>query len=111
MDNLKVIAQLETLKRIDKIEALMTGMEVIKNEARVLVPVDTGFLRDSIDLTEAGDNSVELVAEADYAEDVEFGTTKMQAQPYFRPAIENKSDEALKKMAENIDKQIEGLIK
>ena len=51
-----------------------------------LCPVDTGELISSIDGFTDGE-SVEVYADADYAQYVEYGTSKMEAQPYFRPAI------------------------
>lgn len=51
-----------------------------------LCPVDTGELIGSIDGFTDGE-SVEVYADADYAQYVEYGTSKMEAQPYFRPAI------------------------
>ena len=67
------------------------GCEVFVNtflaSARGSVPVDTGALKGSIDANTNGEE-VECVAEEDYAQYVEFGTIKMEAQPYFEPAIE-----------------------
>ena len=67
------------------------GCEVFVNtflaSARGSVPVDTGALKGSIDANTDGEE-VECVAEEDYAQYVEFGTIKMEAQPYFEPAIE-----------------------
>ena len=51
-----------------------------------IVPVDTGRLRGSIKV-EADGNAITIRADTDYAEHVEFGTYKMRAQPYIRPAI------------------------
>ena len=51
-----------------------------------LCPVDTGELISSIDGSTDGE-SVEVLADADYAQYVEYGTFKMEAQPYFRPAL------------------------
>jgi HK97 gp10 family phage protein len=55
--------------------------------ARELVPVITGFLRDSIYVEETPDG-IAFGAHADYAGFVEFGTSKMQAEPFLRPAVE-----------------------
>ena len=60
-------------------------------EARRIVPVDTGYLRSSI--FHAAERrrhgwSVTLGAEAHYAGFVEWGTSRMAAQPYLRPAYE-----------------------
>ena len=55
--------------------------------ARSIVPVDTGALRDSIYHRPAG-LELEFGATMDYASMVEFGTSRMRAQPYIRPALD-----------------------
>ena len=56
-------------------------------EATALVPVDTGYLQSTIDADTDG-FFCECMAEAEYAQYVEYGTWKMDAQPYFTPALE-----------------------
>lgn len=54
-----------------------------------MCPVDTGTLRDSIDTDDIGTGSyvhVGITVGTDYADDVEFGTSRQQAQPFIRPA-------------------------
>lgn len=53
-----------------------------------LCPVRTGFLRSTCDCIFLGD-SILCVADAEYAQYVEYGTSRMAAQPYFEPAIED----------------------
>lgn len=60
--------------------------EDFKPEAQRLCPKDTGYLADSID-GEVNPKQVRVFAEADYGVDVEYGTTKMQAQPFMAPAF------------------------
>jgi HK97 gp10 family phage protein len=55
--------------------------------AKARVPVDTGELRDSIAF-EVSAAQVFVFASAPHASDVEFGTFKMRAQPYIRPAYQ-----------------------
>ena len=52
-----------------------------------LVPVDTGALQECIDYNVSGDD-LTFEATEDYAGFVEYGTSKMAAQPYFNPAID-----------------------
>ena len=60
-----------------------TFMEV----ATSLCPVDTGYLCSTIDA--GGDeSSVYAEATAEYAAYVEYGTSRMGAQPFFEPALE-----------------------
>ncbi|WP_206050820.1 HK97-gp10 family putative phage morphogenesis protein [Nocardioides speluncae] len=62
----------------------------IEAAAKVLVPVDTGNLKNSI----AADlNGLEatVTADTEYADYVEFGTSRMAAQPYMGPAFDLRS--------------------
>jgi HK97 gp10 family phage protein len=55
--------------------------------AQQIVPVRTGFLRSTIQYTVA-DGVLIVRATAPYAFWVEFGTRRMRARPYIRPAID-----------------------
>lgn len=60
-----------------------TFMEV----ALSLVPVDTGYLQGSLGADSDGMGFCWAEATAEYAEYVEYGTSYMDAQPYFEPAL------------------------
>jgi len=75
----------------------------IATEAARLVPIDTGALCDSIQYYKVDDFTAEIVAgspgewnrnmtgpksDVGYAAFVEFGTSRMDAQPYMRPAVD-----------------------
>lgn len=65
--------------------------ELIAREAKALAPVDTGYLREHIDtdLSRLLPDLVALVVSgADYSRFLEFGTSRMAAQPFMRPAYE-----------------------
>lgn len=62
--------------------------------SRSIVPVRTGFLRDSIYHQTSG-FELEFGAEADYSSYVEFGTYRMAARPYMRPALDGSSQKIL----------------
>lgn len=51
--------------------------------------VDTGFLINSIQTTIKSDTEAEIIIPAEYAEALEFGTSRMEARPYIEPAIES----------------------
>lgn len=51
---------------------------------------DTGHLRSNIEVERAAPLRVEVSSNADYAAHLEFGTSKMAARPYMRPAARNK---------------------
>lgn len=56
--------------------------------ARGYAPVDTGELRGSIGHRSTGAASAEFFAGAEHNAHIEWGTYKMAAQPYLRPAAE-----------------------
>lgn len=68
------------------------GDEMV-NIARGIVPVRTGFLRDNIfaDVVES-DLSLTFGDTASYASYVEFGTRRMAAEPYLRPALDSSQE-------------------
>jgi HK97 gp10 family phage protein len=63
----------------------------IEQDAKANAPVQTGYLRESIEAQVEG-KSAEVVAGAEYAGFVEFGTYKMPAQPFMSPAIDAHKD-------------------
>lgn len=63
--------------------------EDIKSEAKRIVPVDTGNLRDSITVRDGIDQNEKLIGtDVHYARHVEFGTVQHSPQPYLRPALD-----------------------
>ena len=66
-----------------------------ENYAKLLCPVDTGNLRNSIS-HEADDQSAVIgtnVEYASYVQRVEMGTSRQKAQPYLEPALSEHLDE------------------
>lgn len=63
-------------------------ISVFLRTARELVPVDTGYLKSTIQADSDGDSFCYCETNCEYAQYVEYGTYKMGAQPYFEPAIE-----------------------
>ena len=72
---------------VDYSEALQHMVSTFMEIATNLVPVDTGYLRSSIHANTEG-LAAEFFADAEYAQYVEYGTWKMSAQPYFKPALD-----------------------
>jgi HK97 gp10 family phage protein len=60
--------------------------------AKQYVPVDTGFLKNSIHTVITANKwrvyAAEIVADANYAGFVEHGTSRMAPQPYLQPALD-----------------------
>lgn len=60
----------------------------IEGQAKAVVPVDTGFLKNSIQARPLGPLLWEVTVGAHYGVYVEFGTVRMAARPYLGPAVE-----------------------
>lgn len=73
-----------------KYESLMAVGEFCKGKMDFYVPVDTGYLKSKnrYKVTKAFYHRLRLLNDAEYAGYVEFGTSRMQAQPFIRPATE-----------------------
>lgn len=71
--------------------AVMLTAANIEGTAKTLAPVDIGNLRSSIQHAPTGDLAAEVTVGAEYAIYVEMGTTRMGAQPYLLPAVEQQT--------------------
>lgn len=73
-----------------KYEALKEVGEFCKTKMDFYVPVDTGYLksRNTYKVTRFFNQKLTLLNDAPYAGFIEFGTSKMRAQPFMRPAME-----------------------
>ncbi len=73
-------------------------------DAQTLAPVDTGNLKGSI-TTEVrpGDLVGVVEATADYAAYIEWGTSKMQPQPFMQPAQDRNTPTFLEALATLVD--------
>jgi HK97 gp10 family phage protein len=71
---------------------IQDGLEILigdaADNARGYCPVRTGYLQSTIYGKVTGPLEAELGATADYAGFVEWGTGRMSAEPYLRPALE-----------------------
>ena len=77
----------EKLNDVNK-SFLPQAIEIVEQEAIRRVPVDSGTLRASIKQRVKKDSATVGTAE-NYAPHVEYGTVKMKAQPFLRPALLN----------------------
>jgi HK97 gp10 family phage protein len=75
----------------NKFEDFKTAISLhLEAEAVKRVPVDTGNLKASIKGDVEGDTvwiGAGFTEEVNYAKHVEFGTSRMKAQPFIRPAV------------------------
>lgn len=84
-------------KAIDK--ALeMCGLKA-EGYAKMICPVDTGNLRNSITHTPGEDKSEYIGTNVEYGPYVELGTSRTKAQPYLRPAVQDHINEYARMIA------------
>ena len=76
-------------------DGLEAGARVVETHAKLICPVDTGYLRNSIQVDSVTETEATIAPHTDYAEPVEFGTERQAAQPYMRPAIDEHESEIL----------------
>ncbi len=72
---------------------IMKAAFVVEGEAKSRCPVDTGRLKSSIHSWKSGDFEAQVGDGVDYGVFVEYGTSRMGAQPFLRPALTNKKNE------------------
>ncbi len=85
-------------------DIIQVGAFEITKEARRAAPKDTGLLKARIKKKKLGKFSAEVLAETHYASYVEFGTVKMRAQPYMRPAVEMVAPKIVKEIKRIVPK-------
>lgn len=93
-------------------DSLLRSAERIRDRARAIVPVKTGNLRDSIqvkrDVTSESGFTVEVdLQQAPYGEEIEFGTSYMEAQPYMRPAFDEAERQETDEIADDLRRDID----
>jgi HK97 gp10 family phage protein len=97
------------------IGALEAGALLVVNDAKRRAAVDTGNLRRSLhvgDQQASGtDASVKVGTDVEYAPYVEFGTSRMAAQPYLRPALESQEGEVRAEVADALRGLIRGAVR
>lgn len=76
--------------------------------AKSLAPVDTGKLRDSIDARPDGSMAWVVGPHTDYAAYVEYGTSRMAAQPYLTPATERQRSRFIGDMEQIVERVANG---
>ncbi|KAA8455243.1 HK97-gp10 family putative phage morphogenesis protein [Weissella paramesenteroides] len=59
----------------------------VEKRAKNSAPVDTGYLKQHITAEKTGELSADVTSLAEYSIYNEFGTRKMAAHPYMRPAL------------------------
>ena len=83
----KAVEKLDSAMQRQIHEQLAKWAANVKDAAKQLAPVRTGYLRSSL-YAEIQGWTAKIGAEASYAGFVEFGTRYMQARPYIYPALQ-----------------------
>lgn len=94
-------------------KGMRRGAIVVRNDARNRVRIARGKLRRSIRVRERSDDqgwmrfAVEVPRSAFYGKFGEYGTSKMAAWPFLRPAAESKTEEAVSTMRDALGEAIQ----
>jgi HK97 gp10 family phage protein len=115
MENMKSLS--EEMQVVVKREAIEEAANFLKEEITKRVPVRTGKLKENIITQTVEDNEtateVKLGPSRDgfYGPMVEYGTKKMQAQPFMRPAFDENEERVDEIIAQNIQEGIDKAVK
>jgi HK97 gp10 family phage protein len=84
--NVTDISVVEELKKIARAK-LRAAAEILLSAMISNVPVDTGFLRDSLRIEDVDEDSVRVGTDTDYAIFTEYGTKYMTAQHWMAESL------------------------
>ncbi|HID8537164.1 TPA: HK97-gp10 family putative phage morphogenesis protein [Stenotrophomonas maltophilia] len=94
-------------------KGMRRGAIVVRNDARNRVRIARGKLRRSIRVRERSEEqgwmrfAVEVPRSAFYGKFGEYGTSKMAAWPFMRPAAESKTEEAVSTMRDALGEAVQ----
>lgn len=79
----------QTVARIERLAPILVQKAALDIErgAKARAPVDTGFLKNSIQATAVSPTHWRVTVGAEYGLFVEWGTARRAATPYLRPAV------------------------
>jgi HK97 gp10 family phage protein len=101
----------DVVKSIKIRTALRAGGLVIMNDAKQRAPVLTGNLRRSITMEDGpGEFEINIGTDVEYAPFQEFGTSRMGARPFLRPAFDENTAQVEREIAEALWDIIEGVV-
>lgn len=88
------------------VKTFQRSMLQIQNLAKIKAPVDTGNLRNSIQLDIVTDTQIIITSYANYSAFIEYGTVYMQPQPFMRPAIDEVRFKEIGKIAKQVNNEL-----
>ena len=74
-------------------KVLQEAADTFVSKAQSKAPVDTGFLRDNIEVESVSDINAVVTSGAEYSIYVEEGTSRMSAQPFMQPTLSEMENE------------------
>lgn len=90
--------------------ATLAGAQVFEGHIKVNIQrqdlIDTGFMLNSVTAESTSNTEAEAGSKAEYAIYHEYGTSKMPARPYMRPAFDEGKDDALAAAASSLRRSI-----
>lgn len=80
---------------------LQTGADIV-DLTKQITPVDTGNLKGSYGAVPVTSHEVHVGTEVEYAPYVEYGTSRMAAQPHLTPAFQQSADTFAARLVEEM---------
>jgi len=91
---------------VEKIEkAFDDAGYLVLRDSKILCPVDTGRLRASIDMQRCGRFCRSIGTSVEYAPYQEFGTRRMQAQPFLRPSLQKNRQQIMTVLKQALEEE------
>jgi HK97 gp10 family phage protein len=104
--NGRCVAQLNALQNLPEETPMLSQAQWVAKRAREYAAVDTGYMRGHTVAKKTGPNTAQVNSTAPYAEFQEFGTRKMAAQPFLRPALADAAMELPELSTKEINRDI-----
>lgn len=107
----------QSMQKIYLARAVGLGCDVVKDRMAELAPHRTGFLSEHIMRTVTQQTATEAIGKVGPSKDAayglpeEYGSIHNQAQPFARPALDEKRDEAIRVIGESLAAAIESELK
>jgi len=93
-----------------KQQALTASANLLQEETKKIAPVSTGNLRGNINVSDVEDDEISVYVDqqgsAYYGHFLEYGTSKMRAQPFMYPAFHKNRSRIERRMADALRERL-----